>query len=364
MDRYQVKGPMTRILRSALCFALLLASGAAFSANSAVFLQYHHVSDKTPAVTSIKPEMFKQHLDYLAKNGFKVESITKVISALQKGEPLPEKTVVITFDDAYRNIYENAFPLLKEKGWPFTIFVSTEPVDRGFGKFLSWDQINEMARAGATIANHTISHPHMAERKPEEITEDWVNRARKEIEETEKRIQQMTGQSVKMFAWPFGETAPELRKLLDDMGYVGFGQQSGAVGPLSDFTRLPRYPMSGSYTDLGGFRTKINTRPLPVKEQTPESAIISEKNLMPELELSLTGDGFQKNQLRCYASNFGELEVNWLDEEKTRFTTQTKAPLPVGRSRYNCTAPSMDGRNYYWYSHQWLRFTEDGKALD
>ncbi|WP_257281694.1 MULTISPECIES: polysaccharide deacetylase family protein [unclassified Endozoicomonas] len=359
----QISQLASRPLKGLLAAAAFIPS-VAMAADSAVFLQYHHVSDKTPAVTSITPEMFRQHLDYLDKNDFNVAPIETIIKAIQSGRSVPDKTVVITFDDAYKNIYENAFPMLRDKGWPFTIFVSTQPVDRGFGNFLTWKQIQEMSRSGATIANHTTSHPHMPEKLPGESDQAWLERSGKEITDTEQRIRNETGQDVKMLAWPFGETAPELRKMIKEMGYIGFGQQSGAIGPLSDFTRLPRFPMSGSYSDMSGFRTKVNSRPLPVTQQEPDTAIIDPKNLTPSLTLTLADGNYQKQQLNCYVSGQGRAELKWLDKEKTRFTTQAKSPLPVGRSRYNCTAPSMDGRHYYWFSHQWLRFTEDGKAID
>ncbi len=354
---------MKQLLKG-LCSALIIHSAAVSAADSAVFLQYHHVSDKTPAVTSIRPDRFKEHLNYLDSNGYQVKDIVETTKAIQNGKSLPDKTVVITFDDAYLNIYENAFPLLKEKGWPFTLFVSTEPVDRNFGKFLNWDQLREMAESGATIANHTVSHDHLPEKLDKETNDQWLARIRQDIETSEARIRDKTEQSVKILAWPFGETAPELRALIKEMGFIGFGQQSGAVGPLSDFTRLPRYPMSGNYSSLNGFKTKIKTLPLPVTERLPDTAIISDDNLKPAMEVTLESGNYQKKQLRCYATGQGELEVDWLDESRSRFITRAKAPLPVGRSRYNCTAPSNSGKQYYWYSHQWLRFAANGKAID
>ena len=330
---------------------------------SAVILQYHHVSDSTPAVTSVTPENFKRHIDYLSENEFNVLPLKEVVEALQKNQSLPEKTIAITFDDAYLNIYENAFPLLKEKGWPFTLFVATDPVDKKYQRFLSWEQIREMTPYGATIANHTTKHDHSVERLPGETEQQWIARFKNDLDTTEQRIKDKTGQSVKLFAWTFGETAPQLRQQLADMGYVGFGQQSGAAGSLSDFTRLPRYPMAGNY---GGsdFALKVNSLALPVKNQSPDSSIINENNLMPELVIELAEGEFQKKQLKCYASGQGEIEVQWLNKEMTQFKTRVKNPLPTGRSRYNCTAPSNSGRQYYWYSHAWLRLTDEGKALD
>ena len=342
---------------------MLLASSVIAKASSAVILQYHHVSDTTPAVTSVTPEVFREHLDYLKKNNFNVIPLTEATQALKNQQSLPEKTVVITFDDAYLNIYSNAFPILKEKGWPFTIFVATAPVDKKYGQFLSWEQIQEMTKHGATIANHTINHDHSVERLTGETEAQWIQRFKDDVEATEKRIKEKTGQSIKHFAWTFGETAPELRQVIREMGYIGIGQQSGAAGELSDFTRLPRYPMAGNY---GGsdFAIKVNSLALPVISATPDASIITSDNLKPVLKIELEKGDYQKKQLKCYASGQGEIEVKWLDDNMTRFTTQANRPLPMGRSRYNCTAPSNSGRQYYWFSHAWLQLTKEGKALD
>ena len=345
-------------------FLLQLFPVAGHTAQHAVILQYHHISETTPKSTSVTPSVFADHLDYLEQNNFQVLPLTVVTRALQQGDKLPDKTVVITFDDAYRNIYENAFPLLKKRQWPFTLFVSTAPVDKNYGKFLSWSQIQEMTNSGATIANHTIAHDHLVEKQKGETNEQWLNRVKQDLTTTEERIKEKTGQSVKHFAWPFGEASPELRTLIAELGYVGLGQQSGAVGPLSDFTLLPRYPMAASYADMGSFKLKVNSLPLPIVAKAPQSMLISQTNLKPALTLTLKDGDYQKNQLRCYAGGQGELEVSWLDDKKTTFSTIAKAELPVGRERYNCTAPSNSGKQYYWYSHPWLRLTQEGKAID
>ncbi len=351
------------MIRAFKILLLSLLPSLAIATNSAVILQYHHVSDDTPAITSVTPEGFARHIRYLADNKFNVISVTEAVEALHKKQPLPPKSVAITFDDAYLSIYTNAFPLLKEQGWPFTIFVSPTPVDKGFQKFLSWEQIQEMTHFGATIANHTMDHDHSVERRPGESEEAWINRFNEDLEATEARIKEKTGQSIKQFAWTFGETTPELRRLLGQLGYIGFGQQSGAAGEYSDFTRLPRFPMAGIY-GTSDFALKVGSLAMPVIAQKPDSSLISEDNLTPELTLELAKGDYQKKQLKCYASGQGELSVKWLDDEMTRLTTQANKPLPVGRTRYNCTAPSNNGKQYYWYSHAWLRLTSEGKAID
>lgn len=342
----------------------LLSSGLVSASQGAVILQYHHVSDTAPKSTSVTPKLFAEHLHYLEKNNFNILPLTKVTSLLKQGTNLPDKTVVITFDDAYKDIYNNAFPLLKQKGWPFTLFASTKPVDRRFGDFLDWPQIQEMVKHGAVIANHTTSHDHLVERLSNEKTDAWLSRIKRDITQTEQRIKEKTGQSVKHLAWPFGETVPDLQKMITGMGYIGLGQQSGAANPLSDFSLLPRYPMAASYAKMTNFVLKVNSLPLPVIEQIPTSTLISENNVKPKLQVTLGKGSFQKKQLRCYASNGGEMKVVWMDEQKTKFNVQANKPLPMGRSRYNCTAPSMSGKRYYWHSHSWLRLMPDGKAVN
>lgn len=359
------KPVVSKLRRYFVCLFALLSIVPAFSqaSSSAVILQYHHVSDETPGITSVTPETFRKQINYLVENEFNVMPLVDVVEALGNKKALPERTVAITFDDAYLSIYTNAFPILREQGLPFTVFVSPTPVDKNYQKFLSWEQLLEMAEAGATLANHTMDHAHSVERLPGETEAQWLSRFSQDLEMTEARIQEKTGQSVRMFAWTFGETTPELRARLNEMGYIGFGQQSGAAGEYSDFTRLPRFPMAGIY-GVNDFAVKVNSRALPVTSQTPDSSLITQDNLKPELELTLARGDYQKKQLKCYASGQGELKVTWLNEEMTRFRTQARKPLPVGRTRYNCTAPSNSGRHYYWYSHAWLRLTDEGKALD
>ena len=330
---------------------------------SAVILQYHHVSNDTPNITSVSPDIFRSHMNYLADQKFNVIPLATLVDALKTDRQLPKKTVAITFDDAYLSIYTEAFPILRQFGFPFTIFVAPAPIDKKFGKFLSWQQIQEMIRYGATIGNHTMSHVHSVEKLPGESEAQWVSRFQQDLLATEVRIKEKTGQHLKLFAWTFGETAPELRTKLAAMGYVGFGQQSGAAGQYSDLTRLPRFPMAGIY-GVNDFVVKVSSLALPVTEQKPDSSLVSRDNLKPNLELTLAEGDYQKKQLKCYASGQGEIKVTWLDKKRTRLVTRANSDLPVGRTRYNCTAPANNGKQYYWFSHAWLRLTDGGKALD
>lgn len=329
----------------------------ALAADHAVILMYHHVSDSTPPSTSISPERFSRHLDFLAEQGYRVLALDELLARLRGGQSLPERSVALTFDDGYRSVYEQAFPLLRERGLPFTLFLNTEPIDQGLKGHLDWDQLREMARHGATLANHGLRHDHMAARKPGEDLGDWRRRVRQDLDQARRRIREETGQDHRLFAYPYGEFTAELQQLVEELDHVGFGQQSGAVGATSDFTALPRYPMAEAQAGLEALREKLTTRPFPLAGiQRPDNPLPAGQR--PELVLTLQRPLSRPEALRCYAGAQGEARVRWLDP--LRFAARVESPLPPGRSRYNCTAPARAG-GYYWYSAPWVSLDEAGR---
>ncbi len=330
--------------------------------NHAVILQYHHVNADTPASTSVTPEQFREHLEAIEAGGHPVLSLTDVAEALNQGTELPDRTVVITFDDGYRSVYEAAFPLLRERGWPFTVFVHTEPLDYRNPLFVSWDQLREMAAAGATVANHTRTHAHLLRREAGEAKDDWADRVRGEIRDAQQRIEQELGPSPAYLAYPYGEYSPEVERIVAALGFLGFGQHSGAWGSNESSTSIPRYPASGVYADVQALRTKLASLPLPVLEHRPEGGLVEHTEHAPDLELDVAPGAYRADQFACYASGQGPVAAEWRPNEGGGGILRVRphSGLPVGRSRYNCTAPHRSEPRYYWYSFPWYRKTADG----
>ncbi|CAM3456289.1 polysaccharide deacetylase family protein [Parendozoicomonas haliclonae] len=344
-------------------FSLTLALSLFSSmAQAVVVLQYHHIDDTTPKSTSTSPALFKEHLNWIKENNYRVAPLTEITDLLRTGQPLPDKTIVITFDDAFTSIYEQAFPALKEHNYPFTIFINTGSVDERHRRALSWKQLREMGEAGATLANHTIDHGHLVERLPDEKKQEWLDRIATELRTAEKRIKEETGQNHKLLAWPFGETTPELEQLVLNKGYIALGQQSGAVGLDSNKAKLPRYPMGAGYGSMKNFPLKAKSLALPVTSITPESSLAPTDGNLAPLQITLKPGQWNAGQIACYALG-STLDINWLDKQKTIFEIAMPSPLPLGRSRINCTAPGPEGR-WFWFSKDWVRLTQDGQALD
>ena len=337
---------------------LMVISGALFAPRAeaaeshAVVFMYHKFGEDRYPSTNVTLEQFTTHLDYLENNGFKVWPLARVVKHLREGTPLPDKTVAITIDDAYLSVYENAWPLLKERGWPFTVFVPTGAVDKGYQGYMSWDQMREMARGGATFASHSVSHGYLMNRKAGETRDEWRERMRREITESAARIEEEIGSAEKFFAYPFGEFDRDLAILVAELGFVGFGQQSGAVGPYSDPRAYPRYPIAEAYAAIEDFDVKAKSLALPVRSVRPWDPVTTDTR--PALEAELADSGARLDRLSCFVSSQGRVRVEWLDRSERRFRVRPPEPLGTGRSRYNCTAPSSEGGRYYWYSHPWL----------
>ncbi|RLU00485.1 MAG: hypothetical protein D9N11_12675 [Ketobacter sp.] len=332
------------------------AENAANRVNHAVILQYHHIATDTPASTSLSPKVFAQHLDILKQEGYTVWPLPKLVSALQSDQPIPDRTVVITFDDAYDDIVLRAAPMLKKHGFPFTVFVSTDFVDRRQPGYMTWDQLRSLKKQGATLANHTRSHLHLL-RRPEDVGQkQWLQTVREEIDGAEQRIEDETGEQWRYFAYPYGEADEALIKAVTAWGYLGFGQQSGAVNKsLLRSGMAPRFPFNQSYQDLADFRIKASSMPLPLlKESFP--GWVFEDAVKPELKLTLAP---HRGKLSCYASGQGSVPIQSLSDNL--FMVQVDKPIPVGRSRYNCTLPvaGQPGR-YHWHSRMWIRKRDDG----
>jgi len=226
---------------------------------------------------------------------------------------------------------------------------------------MGWEQLREVAAHGAELGNHSRSHPHLVRRQGGETAAQWRQRAVAEIRQAQQRLEAETDGAVRVFAYPYGEFDQGLKAVVGELDFSGVGQQSGAVGAVSDLRAAPRFPMAGGYADLDRFATKVNSRPLPVTVLSPEGRILGPEADRPALRLRLGEGGFRAAGLACYASGQGRMELTWVDKEAGVAEVRPRKPLGAGRSKYNCTAPSASQSGvYYWYSHLWMKRRADG----
>jgi peptidoglycan/xylan/chitin deacetylase (PgdA/CDA1 family) len=319
------------------------APPAAGAGSTAVVVMYHRFGEDAHPSTNVRVEQFEAHLRELAKPQYTVLPVPEIMAALREGRPLPERTVGITIDDAYRSILTVAWPRLKAAGLPFTVFVATEGVERGFRDLLGWTELRELVDSGrVSLGNHTVTHLHMPDH--------GRARNRRELREAGRRIAAETGRAPTLFAYPYGEYGTVVRKLVEEEGFAAaFGQHSGAIGPGSDRYALPRFALNEEYGDIERFRLAVNSLPLPARDVIPLDVLLTAQNNPPLFGFTVDAAAGPLEQLACYAAGQGRLTLQRIGPR--RVETRPPRPFPPGRSRINCTLPAPEGR-WRWYGVQ------------
>ncbi len=322
--------------------------------HSAVILLYHHVDDETPPSTSVARAQFEAHLDYLDKHGFTVWPLDSLLAALRRGATIPDPSVAITFDDAYRSVFETAWPRLKSRGWPCTVFVPTAGVDQGLSAYMTYDQMRTMQSGGASFGAHSHTHPFLVRRESGEGEREWKERVRGEIMTSRQRLRDELGDVSICFAYPYGEFSGALQEIVRELGLIGLGQHSGCAWQRGDFTAVPRFAMAQAYADLEGFATKVHSLALPVLSADPADPVRPLNAPRPTLRLHLAPGPYDPDRLACFVSGQGRAPIRWVNQGELILEVQAPAELPPGRSRFNLTAPHGVMDRYFWYSHLWI----------
>ncbi len=312
--------------------------------SNAVVFAYHRVGENRYPSTNVTIKQFEAHLAELKLGGYNVLPLPEIILSLKTGKSLPNRTVGISFDDAFLSVYKNAWPRLKENGFPFTIFIATDYVDNNSPNFMNWSQIQEMTKAGVTIGSHTGSHLHMPIASEQENIE--------EVERAQKRINEVLNKTPSLFAYPYGETSLKIQELIKKLGFIAaFGQQSGAFDQTSEMFSLPRFSMNENYGSLKRFRLAANTLALQISDVTPKDTFFTNDN-NPVIGFTLMSNFKRLDQLSCFASHTGQTRIELLGNRRIEIRFDT--PLPIGRTRLNCTMPGVKGR-WHWFGRQFFR---------
>lgn len=166
-------------------------------------LMYHMIGDIKDNSAVMTEAKLREQMNYLRDHGYHPITMQELYDYITKGAALPEKPVCITFDDGYLDSYTIVYPMMKEYGFPWTLFLITDDVDKP-GNRMTWDQLKEMADSHTvTIANHTLSHPKL---------HNLPTRAEKEKEivEANKALKYRLGIDNQWLAYPYGDYDDEV----------------------------------------------------------------------------------------------------------------------------------------------------------
>lgn len=172
-------------------------------------LNYHSVTIEPGNIVVISPAKLKEQMAYLKKNEYHPLTLGDFIAIMDGRMEAPSKPVLLTFDDGYTDNYEEAMPILKEFGFPATLYVSPGMTETP--GYLNWDQIKEIQKAGWDIQPHGMTHPSLPKLNAEE--------QRKEILEAKKQIEDELGTPAETFCYPFGEYNQTTLQILEEAGF-------------------------------------------------------------------------------------------------------------------------------------------------
>ena len=320
-----------------LCFSKFIS---AQESSAAVFV-YHRFGEKTFPSTNITMRQFKSHINEIKTNNYNVLPITEIVDHIINKKPLPEKTIGLTIDDAFKSIYKKAWPVLKAAGLPFTIFVSTGTVSSGSNSYMTWDEIKELSNSGVTIGHHTVRHLHLVNKS----MDIWEN----EIENANNAFEENLGYIPDIFSYPYGEYSLQIKEFIKKKKFkAAFGQQSGIIFNEINIFELPRFSLNQKYGSLDRFKFAANSSPLAVKEITPRNLVIEDVN-PPLMGFTLIND--IKSKITCYPSH--KLETTVMKLSKKRFEIRFNSEFPKGRTRINCT--TNDNNKWRWFGVQFFR---------
>jgi peptidoglycan/xylan/chitin deacetylase (PgdA/CDA1 family) len=180
-------------------------------------LCYHNIGVQTKGRLLMAASAFEEQMRYLKREGYHVITLKQFLEYTALRQQLPRKTVVLTFDDGWKSFKEFAYPLLKELGFPATLFIYTDFI--GARIALSWPELKDLAQEGFDIEAHSKTHEDMR-KKPSESEEDYNKRMQAELVTPLATFQQRIGQSPKIIAYPYGSHDDGVVKRTRDAGYI------------------------------------------------------------------------------------------------------------------------------------------------
>jgi peptidoglycan/xylan/chitin deacetylase (PgdA/CDA1 family) len=188
-------------------------------------LMYHSIGEANNAREKrlqCSVRNFSLQMRYLSNFGYRVTGLDTLVNSMKSGTDLPEKTIVITFDDGFRDTYRYAFPILKKYNFPATVFIVSDLVNDtnkwmieesySAKELMTWEEIKEMSENGITIGAHTSTHP--------KLTALQFENAVGEIIWCKDKIEKNLGSSVKFFAYPYGDFNEQIKKAVEEAGYT------------------------------------------------------------------------------------------------------------------------------------------------
>lgn len=200
---------------------------------------------------------FKQEMNYLKSNGYTTLTNDQFYNIITKKAPMPVKPVLLTFDGATIDFYNNAYPILRQDGFNATEYVVTDQIGTSWGspsdliRIMNEDQLKIVGNNKIELENHSTTHGHIANLSTADLT--------KRVSGATAKLESLTNKPVKYFAYPFGESSNNFVNILKSLKVkMAFKVGGGMATDSSDLMNMPRIAIVNT-DNIGTFTRKLTT---------------------------------------------------------------------------------------------------------
>jgi len=222
-------------------------------------LMYHRieVNSNRSDTWQISLNEFKQEMEYLKNNGYTTLTNDQFYNIITKKAAMPAKPVLLTFDGATIDFYNNAYPILKQYGFNATEYVVTDQIGTAWGspsdliRIMNDDQLKIVGNNKIELENHSTTHGHIANLSTSELT--------KRVSGATAKLESLTNKKVKYFAYPFGESSNNFVSVLKSLNVkMAFKVGGGMATDSSDLMNMPRIAIVNT-DNITTFTRKLTT---------------------------------------------------------------------------------------------------------
>ena len=212
-------------------------------------LNYHRIDSGIRHSLVVPPDEFKKQMQYLHDEGYHTITLDELYEYVTKGTELPDKPVLITFDDGYIDNYQHAMPILKEYNMKATLFMITGSI--GENRFVNLEQLKEMQANGIDIQSHTVNH--------KDLRNMSLQQARDELISSKAVLEDRMQHPVRYIAYPGGFANKDIDTIAEESGYhMAFNVKAGNVEPGQDLFNLPRQAVFFNDTPFQNFWVRLH----------------------------------------------------------------------------------------------------------
>lgn len=259
-----LKSKVIKMCVGAVALSLFFSVSTSINANAAIsvkvpVLMYHRI-ETNPNISDtwqISVTEFKQEMEYLKNNGYTTLTNDQLYNIIAKKASMPAKPVLLTFDGATIDFYNNAYPILKQYGFNATEYVVTDQIGTSWGspsdiiRIMNENQLKTVGNNKIELENHSTTHGHIANLSTAELT--------KRVSGATAKIESLTNKPVKYFAYPFGESSNNFVNVLKSLNVkMAFKVGGGIATDSSDLMNMPRIAIVNT-DNITTFTRKLTT---------------------------------------------------------------------------------------------------------